>query len=47
MSVSRKRVVITGIGLLTPIGANVKENWSNLLNNKSGIVKLNSDGSLS
>ena len=31
-----KRVVVTGIGALTPIGNNVAEYWSNLLKGKSG-----------
>lgn len=31
-----KRVVITGIGCITPIGNNVKDFWTNLLEGKSG-----------
>ena len=31
-----KRVVVTGIGALTPIGKNVAEYWGNLLKGKSG-----------
>jgi len=31
-----KRVVVTGIGALTPIGNNVAEYWSNLLKGRSG-----------
>ena len=31
-----KRVVVTGIGALTPIGNNVAEYWGNLLKGKSG-----------
>ena len=31
-----KRVVITGLGALTPIGNNVNDFWQNLLNGKSG-----------
>ena len=31
-----KRVVITGLGALTPIGNNAKDFWTNLLNGKSG-----------
>ena len=37
-----KRVVVTGIGLLTSIGINSEISWSNLLNCKSGIKKINS-----
>jgi 3-oxoacyl-[acyl-carrier-protein] synthase II len=37
-----KRVVITGLGLLTSIGEGVEKNWSNLLLTKSGIKKITS-----
>ena len=37
-----KRVVITGLGLLTSIGEGVEETWSNLLSTKSGIQKISS-----
>ena len=36
-----RRVVVTGLGALTPIGKNVSENWANALAGKSGIVKIN------
>ena len=32
----RTRVVITGLGALTPIGLNVAENWDSLINGRSG-----------
>ena len=35
-----RRVVITGIGLLSAIGNGKKETWNNLLNGKSGIKKI-------
>ena len=35
-----KRVVITGLGLITSIGDNVEEVWNNLLSCKSGIRKI-------
>ncbi len=37
---SRKRVVVTGMGMLTPVGNSVSETWSNILNGKSGIAPL-------
>ncbi len=36
-----RRVVVTGLGALTPIGKNVTETWANALAGKSGIVKIN------
>ena len=35
-----KRVVVTGIGLLTSIGNNKEDTWNNLLNLKSGVKKI-------
>ena len=37
-----KRVVVTGLGLLSSIGDNVDKTWVNLLNGKSGIKKISS-----
>ena len=37
-----RRVVITGMGLLTSIGSGVDETWTNLLSAKSGIQKITS-----
>lgn len=39
----RKRVVVTGISAISPIGRNVKENWDNILKGVSGIVSLKGD----
>ncbi len=36
-----KRVVVTGLGLLTSIGNNKEDTWTNLINLKSGIKKIN------
>ncbi|WP_027349657.1 beta-ketoacyl-ACP synthase II [Halotalea alkalilenta] len=33
----RRRVVVTGLGMLTPVGNTVDESWSNILKGKSGI----------
>ena len=35
-----RRVVVTGLGLLTSIGTNFKDTWKNLLSCKSGIKKI-------
>ena len=35
-----KRIVVTGLGLLTSIGNNQKETWINLLDSKSGIKRF-------
>ncbi|OTN88380.1 beta-ketoacyl-acyl-carrier-protein synthase II [Enterococcus sp. 7E2_DIV0204] len=35
-----KRVVITGMGAVTPLGNTVKEYWQNLINGKLGIAKI-------
>ncbi|MEA1990397.1 MAG: beta-ketoacyl-ACP synthase II [Pseudomonadota bacterium] len=37
---SKRRVVITGLGVLSAVGLNVEENWSNILAGKSGIDYL-------
>ncbi|MCU4164352.1 MULTISPECIES: beta-ketoacyl-ACP synthase II [Marinilabiliaceae] len=35
-----KRVVVTGMGALTPIGNNVNDFWNNLIKGKNGISKI-------
>lgn len=37
---SRRRVVVTGLGLLTSVGNNVTDTWSNVLAGKSGIATI-------
>lgn len=37
---SKRRVVITGLGLITPVGNDVKTTWQNILNGQSGIGPL-------
>ncbi|MEW5009093.1 MAG: beta-ketoacyl-ACP synthase II [Cycloclasticus sp.] len=34
---SKRRVVVTGLGLLSPVGGNVSESWDNILRGQSGI----------
>ncbi|WP_062154192.1 beta-ketoacyl-ACP synthase II [Beggiatoa leptomitoformis] len=34
---TKRRVVVTGLGAVSPVGLNVKENWDNILAGKSGI----------
>ena len=38
-----RRVVVTGLGLVTPLGANTKTTWEKLVANKSGIRKIDSN----
>lgn len=38
-----RRVVVTGLGLISPLGLNVKESWNNLIESKSGIVKIKNE----
>ena len=35
-----KRVVVTGLGLVTPLGCGVDHNWTNLISGLSGGVKI-------
>ncbi|MDX1465859.1 MAG: beta-ketoacyl-ACP synthase II [Halomonas sp.] len=37
---ARRRVVVTGLGLVTPVGNTVKESWANILAGKSGITPI-------
>ena len=39
---SQRRVVITGMGALTPLGLNVGESWANAIAGKSGIARIQS-----
>lgn len=36
-SLSKRRVVVTGMGMLTPVGLNVEESWRNILAGVSGV----------
>ncbi len=37
---ARRRVVVTGLGLVTPVGNSVEESWSNIKAGKSGIASI-------
>jgi 3-oxoacyl-[acyl-carrier-protein] synthase II len=37
---TRRRVVVTGMGAITPLGLNVDEFWNNIIAGKSGIGKI-------
>jgi len=38
--VSRRRVVVTGLGIVSPVGNNVDEAWGNLVAGHSGIARI-------
>ena len=37
---SKRRVVVTGLGMITPLGNNVRETWEGILKGRSGIALL-------
>jgi len=39
-SMSRRRVVVTGLGCISPVGNTVSESWANILAGKSGIDRI-------
>lgn len=40
MAAPRRRVAITGIGLVTPLGNDIATNWANLVAGKSGVARV-------
>ena len=39
-NMSKRRVVITGLGLITPVGIGVSETWKNIIAGVSGITSI-------
>ncbi|MBE0438943.1 MAG: beta-ketoacyl-ACP synthase II [Gammaproteobacteria bacterium] len=37
---SKRRVVVTGLGVITPVGLSVKQTWENILAGKSGVAPI-------
>jgi 3-oxoacyl-[acyl-carrier-protein] synthase II len=37
---TKRRVVVTGLGLITPVGIGVAESWANIINGQTGIGKI-------
>ncbi|HET9396069.1 MAG TPA: beta-ketoacyl synthase N-terminal-like domain-containing protein, partial [Nitrospiraceae bacterium] len=37
---SKRRVVITGLGIVSPVGSSIDSAWRNVLEGKSGIVPI-------
>lgn len=41
--VFRRRVVVTGVGIVSPVGCNIKSAWMNILNGYCGITTISDD----
>jgi 3-oxoacyl-[acyl-carrier-protein] synthase II len=37
---SKRRVVVTGLGIVSPVGANLTENWENITAGRTGITRV-------
>lgn len=37
---SKRRVVVTGLGIISPVGANLTENWENITAGRTGITRV-------
>lgn len=40
MALNARRVVVTGLGLVTPLGIGVQQSWSKLIAGECGVVSL-------
>lgn len=38
---SKRRVVVTGLGIISPVGNNVSDAWQNIVSGNSGITRIN------
>jgi 3-oxoacyl-[acyl-carrier-protein] synthase II len=38
--VSKRRVVVTGLGIVSPVGLNLKQTWSNIVAGVNGVVEI-------
>ena len=37
---TKRRVVVTGMGMITPLGLNVEQTWQTILAGKSGVTRV-------
>ncbi|MCK4834781.1 MAG: beta-ketoacyl-ACP synthase II, partial [Gammaproteobacteria bacterium] len=35
-----RRVVVTGLGIVSPVGNNLKQTWDNIIAGKSGVISI-------
>ena len=40
LNLSNRRVVVTGLGIVSPVGLNLKETWTNIVAGKSGVALI-------
>ena len=40
VALSKRKVVVTGLGIISPVGNSVAEAWSNIVAGKSGITNI-------
>ena len=38
---SKRKVVVTGLGIVSPVGSTVSSAWENIISGKSGITRIN------